>query len=108
MTPPELLLPSLGSCVAYYTAEYLRVRGLSAAGLTVTVAAAKAQRPARLTKFRVGLSVPRLQDQLHQEGILRAAENCLIHNALRHGPTIAIELEEGIRMADRQEPALAG
>jgi uncharacterized OsmC-like protein len=108
MTPPELLLASLGTCAAYYAAEYLRVRGLSSAGLTATATAEKAQRPARLTDFRVVLSVPGLEDQRHRESVVRAAENCLIHNTLLHSPNIGIELEDRIRDANRQEPTVAG
>jgi uncharacterized OsmC-like protein len=48
VTPPELLLASLGSCAAYYAKEYLRVRNMLAIGLSVTVTSEKAQNPARL------------------------------------------------------------
>lgn len=53
MTPLELLLASLGTCAAYYAAEYLRARSLPAADLTAAVSAEKAQGPTRLTSFRV-------------------------------------------------------
>lgn len=108
MTPPELLLASLGSCTAYYAAEYLRARSMPATGLTVTVTAEKAQKPARLTNFRIGLSVPGLGDQRHRDGILRAAKNCLIHNTLTHAPMIDIELDADTAEADRRLPELAG
>jgi uncharacterized OsmC-like protein len=107
MTPPELMLGSLGSCAAYYAGEYLRVRNLPATGLTVTVAAKKAQKPARLTEFRIGLSVPGLDDPRHREGILRAAKNCLIHNTLLHAPTIEIKLENQNAAVDQHQPELA-
>lgn len=93
MTPPELLLASLGSCAAYYAAEYLRARNLPAAGLTATVTADKAQRPARIANLRIKLSIPELDDQRHRDGILRAVKNCLIHNTLLHAPAIEIEIE---------------
>ena len=101
MTPPELLLASLGSCAAYYAAEYLRTRRLPTAGLTVSVTAQKAQKPARLTDFRIGLSVPGLDDPRHQDGILRAAKNCLIHNTLLHAPRIDIEVENRTAKVDQ-------
>jgi putative redox protein len=107
MAPPELLLASLGACAAYYAAEYLRLRHIPSAGLTVTVSAEKAQRPARLTNFRVMLSVPALEDQRHREAILRAAKNCLIHNTLQHRPNISIELEDRIIDSDHEESARA-
>jgi putative redox protein len=93
MTPPELLLASLGSCAGYYAAEYLRARSIPAAGLTVSVCAQKAQKPARLTDFRISVSVPGVDDQRHRDGILRAAKSCLIHNTLTYAATIEIEVE---------------
>lgn len=99
MTPPELLLASLGSCAGYYAAEYLRARSIPAAGLTVSVTAHEAQKPARLTDFRISLRVPNLHDQQHQDGILRAAKSCLIHNTLTYALTVQIETREQQRGA---------
>jgi uncharacterized OsmC-like protein len=92
MTPPELLLASLGTCAGYYAVEYLRTRSLSAAGLTVRVLAEKAAAPARLGSFRIELNVPGLDDVRHREGVLRAAKTCLIHNTLDHPPSIEFVL----------------
>jgi hypothetical protein len=52
MTPPELLLASLGSCAAFYAAQYLRTRNLTQSGVEVTVTAGKLLQPARLGNFR--------------------------------------------------------
>src|SRR5207302_227799 len=53
MTPPELLLASLGSCAAFYAAQYLRKHHLATEGTMVRVSAEMAQNPARLNNFRV-------------------------------------------------------
>ncbi|HEY1205495.1 MAG: OsmC family protein [Bryobacteraceae bacterium] len=82
MSPPELLLASLGSCAGFYAVQYLKARGLAADGLTVRVSAEKAKAPARLASFRIEISVPGLEDERHREGVLRAAKSCLIHNTL--------------------------
>ena len=37
MTPPELMLASLGSCAAFYAVEYLRTRSLAQGGVEVRV-----------------------------------------------------------------------
>ena len=39
MTLPELLHASLGSCAAYYAAQYLKTRKLSESGVEVSVTA---------------------------------------------------------------------
>jgi len=92
MTPPEFMLTSLGTCAGYYAAEYLRTRGLSAEGLTVSVSAEKAAGPARLAAFRVQVAVDGL-DPRHEAGLLRAVKACLIHNTLVHAPAVEIAVE---------------
>ena len=87
MTPPEYLLVSLGTCVGFYAAQYMKVRSLVHQGLEVKVSAEKATQPARLGQFRIEVTVPGLDPQ-HQAGVLRAVKACLIHNTLIHAPTI--------------------
>jgi putative redox protein len=91
MTPPELLLTSLGTCAAYYAVQYLRARQLPTEGLEVDVEAQKATQPARLGRFAIRVRVPDL-DERHREGVLRAVKSCLIHATLEHKPEITIEL----------------
>ena len=48
MTPPELLLASLGSCAAFYAVQYLKTRNLAESGVEVSVTAEKLKSPAHL------------------------------------------------------------
>ena len=92
ITPPEFLLASLGTCAAFYAAQYLRTRSLPTDGLEVRVSAEKAQAPARLGSFQIEIRVPGLADEKHQAGVMRAAKSCLIHNTLMQPPTIEMTL----------------
>ncbi len=92
MTPPELLLASLGSCAAFYAAMYLRKHKLAEKGTRVHVTADKRKDPPRLDDFRIVLDVPPQLEPKHVEGLERAVHQCLIHNTLLHPPTIAIEI----------------
>ena len=87
MTPPEYLLVSLGTCVGFYAAQYLKTRSLAHQGLEVKVSAEKATQPARLAQFRIEVTAPGLDPQ-HQAGLLRAAKACLIHNTLINAPAV--------------------
>lgn len=98
MTPPELLLASLGSCAAYYALEYLRTRQLPENDVTVEVEAEKAKAPARLGRFVVRVRVPEL-DQRHREGIQRAIRSCIVHNTLHAHPEIELALEMPVASA---------
>ena len=88
MTPPELLLASLGSGAAYYAAEYLHRHKLATEGTRVLVVAQKAKNPARVDDFRIELEVPVELSDEHQKGVEDAVHRCLIHNTLLHPPRI--------------------
>src|SRR5437868_7028971 len=95
MTPPELLLAALGSCAGSYASEYLRVRSLPIAGLSIRVIAEKAAQPARLASFHVEIEAPSARDDRHREGLIRAVKKCLIHNTLLHPPEFEIVVAQG-------------
>ena len=91
ITPPEFLLVSLGTCAAYYAAQYLRTRGLNTDQLIVRVSAEKATQPARLASFVIDVEITDL-DSKHYDGLRRAVKSCLIHNTLCHPPAIDLRI----------------
>src|SRR3974377_238657 len=59
MTPPELLLASLGSCAGFYAAQYLRKHKLASEGTRVTVTCEKVKAPvARMDNFKIAVECP--------------------------------------------------
>jgi putative redox protein len=92
MTPPELLLASLGSCAAFYAVQYLKTRNLAESGVEVSVTSEKLKSPARLGNFRIQVSCPVPLTEEHTEGLMRSVKHCLVHNTLLSPPEIAIEL----------------
>ena len=93
MTPPELLLASLSSCVGFYAAQYLRKHKLAVEGTRVRVTADKLRDPARIDNFRIEIETPAILTEQHRDGVKNAAHHCLIHNTLLTPPAIKIELE---------------
>ena len=94
MTPPELLLASLGSCAGFYAAQYLKKHNLAGEGMRVRVTADKVKDPARMDNFRIEVEVPLVFSEQHRNGIQEAIQHCLIHNTLLHPPKIALEVSE--------------
>jgi uncharacterized OsmC-like protein len=90
MTPPELFLASLGSCAAFYAAEFLRQKGLATEGTRVNVTAEKVLNPARLNNIRIEVELPLACEDRDRAGVDRAVHRCLIHNTLMQPPTIEI------------------
>lgn len=95
MTPPELLLASLGTCAGYYAVQYLQARSLPTQGLVIRVSAEKAASPARMAAFRVEVETPIAADDRHRDGLVRAVKKCLIHNTLLHSPEIDVVVGQG-------------
>ncbi len=92
MTPPELMLASLGSCAAFYAVQYLKTRELAESGVEVSVTADKLTQPTRLGNFKVNVTCPVHLTEDHTAGLMRAVHHCLIHNTLLSPPEILIEL----------------
>ena len=68
MTPPELLLASLGSCAGFYAAQYLRKYKLATEGTRVRVTAEKLKDPARIDNFRIEIDMPTRVDRSASSG----------------------------------------
>ena len=92
MTPPELLLASLGSCVGFYAAQYLRKHKLATEGTRVRVTAEKLKDPVRIDNFQIEIETTAALTEQHRDGVKNAANHCLIHNTLLHAPSIIVEI----------------
>ncbi len=99
MTPPELMLASLGSCAGFYAADYLKRQKLTAEGTKVRVTAEKAKNPSRLDNFKIEVEVAAGLSAEHVKGIEEAVHRCLIHNTLTHPPKIELEIKGATTVA---------
>jgi putative redox protein len=92
MTPPELLLASLGSCAGFYVALYLKKHKLAMEGTRIRVTADKLKEPARMDDFHIEVEVPSYLSEEHGKGVEEAVGHCLIHNTLLHPPKITLQV----------------
>lgn len=96
MTPPELLLASLGTCAGFYAAQYLRKFGLATEGTRVRVTAGKLKEPARLGDFVIEVECPVDLTEEQKQGVERSVKHCLIHNTLLSPPKIELAIKSAI------------
>ena len=96
MTPPELLLASLGSCAGFYAAQYLHKYKLATEGTKVRVKAEKVKDPPRIDDFQIEVESPVELTDEQRSGMERAVEHCLIHNTLLHPPKIRIQIKDEV------------
>jgi putative redox protein len=93
MTPTELLIASLSSCVAFYAGRYLARHGLNRDGLHVTATFSTAtDRPARVDKATLRIAIPGGIPAHREKALLAVASHCTVHNTLRQAPQVTIEL----------------
>ena len=96
MTPPELLLASVGSCAGFYAAQYLRKHKLATEGTRVRVTADKEKDPARVDNFRIEIETTVELTEQQRAGVEESVHHCLIKNTLLHPPKIAIEIKQPV------------
>jgi uncharacterized OsmC-like protein len=101
MTPPELMLASVGTCAGYYAVQYLKARHLDAGGMSLRVTSELARNPARLSTFKIEVQIPAQLDEHHREGMLRSVKSCLIHNTLLNPPRIEVDITAHARPSGR-------
>ena len=102
MTPPELFLASLGTCVGYYAAQYFEARMLKCEGLEIDVQGEILSNPGRIGKIAVRILVPVELKPDRLEVLLRTVNHCTIHNTLTHPPTIDVQIETPAMVAAPQ------
>jgi len=93
MTPPELLLASLGNLCGILRRPISESAPSPARGLRIRTTAEKVQAPARLDNIRVELEYPETFDVRKRAGVLSAVHKCLIHNTLLHSPRITVDVQ---------------
>jgi len=96
MTPPELLLASLGTCAGFYAAYYLRKHKLAEEGTHVKVTADKVTNPPRMDNFKIEVTVPVDLSEEHRKGVEDAVHHCLIHNTLLHPPQMSLNISSAV------------
>ena len=93
-TPPELFVASLASCVGVYAAFYCNTHEISIEGMELDVEWEKAERPTRVGKVAVSITIPGGVPQEMRERVVTAAKHCLIHNTLENHPEVIVELKQ--------------
>jgi putative redox protein len=96
MTPPELLLASLGSCAAYYAVDYLKRSKIDVDGVKTRVTADKLKGPFRLDNFQIEVEVDAELDDAQLKGLDDAVHRCLIHNTLLHPPKMNLAVRTAV------------
>ncbi len=92
---PELLMASMGSCIASVLVVYGMHHELQLDGMKIELDWEMAENPHRIGEIDVRVSLPDDVPAAQRPILERVAHTCLIHNTLTHPPKIEMELEYG-------------
>ncbi len=93
MTPAELFIASLGTCIGVYAVRFCNRHNLPTAGLKVSLDWTVVKDPGRIGTIKAELHYPHDIPETEKKGLLRMAEACFVHESIVHPPEIVVELK---------------
>ena len=93
MTPAELFIASLGTCIGVYAVRFCKRHNLPTEGMKVFLDWSNAKDPVRIGSIKAELHYPHNIPETEKKGLLRMAEACFVHETILHKPEIVIELK---------------
>ena len=90
MSPVELFVGSLGSCVAYFIGRYCLRHQIPCEGLTIDVDWSYAEQPHRVGSVEIKFHLPAKLTSEQQEKLLKVAHGCTVHQSLTVPPKVEI------------------
>ena len=92
MSPVELFVGSVASCVAYFVGRFCERHDISRDGLMVDAEWETAERPHRVGQINLAIHLPhRLTPEL-KEKLLKVAHGCTVHQSIAVAAKVAIKL----------------
>jgi len=93
MTPAELFVASLGTCIGVYAVRFCKRHHLPTEGMKVLMDWTVVKDPARIGSIKAELHYPHNIPETEKKGLLRMAEACFVHETILHKPEITVELK---------------
>jgi putative redox protein len=99
MSPVELYIGSMASCVGYFVGRFCARHDIPREGLSVDAEWEMAENPHRVGQITLAIHLPhRLTPDL-KERLLKVAHGCTVHQSIAVAPTVAIQLNPHNHMA---------
>ncbi|MDH4079621.1 MAG: OsmC family protein [Nitrospira sp.] len=92
MSPVELFVGSVASCIAYFVGQFCGRHGIDRDGLSVDAEWGMAERPHRVGRIDIEIHVPHRVTAEQRERLLKVAHACTVHQAIAVTPIITIQL----------------
>jgi uncharacterized OsmC-like protein len=97
MSPVELFVGSLASCVGYFVGRYCDRHQISTKGLSVEAEWTMAEQPHRVGQVTLAILLPHRVTAEHSERLLKVAHGCTVHQSIAVPAGVTIELNSHYR-----------
>jgi putative redox protein len=94
MSPVELFVGSLASCVGYFVGRYCARHKIACKGFTVEADWSYAEQPHRVGSMTMRINLPAHLTPEQRERLLKVAHGCTVHQSLAVPPALTIDLHE--------------
>lgn len=92
MTPVEMLVASLGSCIGYFAVQFCQRHKIETAGLRVAMEWAYSETPHRIGSMAAHVHLPARLDAATRDRLHRVLAGCTVHNSIQIAPKIEVRL----------------
>lgn len=96
ITPPDILLAGLGTCIGVYIRKYAQGAKLALGEFVISVYADFSQEaPVCFRKINVNIDLKGMElDERRAKAMLEFIKNCPVHNTLKSDPEVEIKIQE--------------
>ena len=95
MSPVELFVGSVASCIGYFVARYCERHRLPCEGFVVDAEYHMVERPHRVGPMTIRIRLPNSLNPSERERLLRVAEGCTVHQTLNKPSRVDIQMTTG-------------
>ncbi|HLZ34773.1 MAG TPA: OsmC family protein [Nitrospira sp.] len=92
LSPVELFVGSVASCVAYFVGQFCARHEIPREGLSVEADWDMAEGPHRVGQINLAIHVPHRMAPELKDKLLKVAHGCTVHQSIVAAPNVAIKL----------------
>ena len=92
MSPVELFVGSLASCVAYFVGQFCARHHISRDGLSIEADWEMAENPHRVGRIAIAIHLPHRIPAELKDRLLKVAHGCTVHQSIASALTVTITL----------------
>jgi len=94
LSPADLLVSSLGFCIAMIIQRYCNAHGHSDSGINLSMTYLLKNNPKMISSITIDIALPKNFPQNKKQAILNSVKTCVIYNSLNENIEIDIDFED--------------